>query len=183
MNPKKLVKVIKSLVEIEVAKTQEQFLKNTFPKILEEAVSNRMKYSKVSKVKTKDVDPFSLAEAVLENDRKDKSNTIQYTKNTILNEVLNQTAVAAQEPNIEKTVTFGTHNVPLGTEAPVGSSLGLKDTMAQKMGYGDLTNGQGLKPKGLGVETGIPQLDKVLNRDNTALVKAMSEKKRFRPGA
>ena len=66
MDSKKLVKVIKSLVEVEVAKKQEQFLKNVFPKILEEEVSKRMKHTKVSKEETNDVDPFSLAEAVLE---------------------------------------------------------------------------------------------------------------------
>ena len=49
MDSKKLVKVIKSLVEVEVAKKQEQFLKNVFPKILEEEVSKRMKHTKVSK--------------------------------------------------------------------------------------------------------------------------------------
>jgi len=183
MDSKKLVKVIKSLVEVEVAKKQEQFLKTTFPKILEEEVKKRMKQTKVSKKETKDVDPFSLAESVLENDRKQTQTAekVHYTKNAALNEVLNQTAV--QEPNMDKTVTFGTHNVPMGAEAPVGSSLGLKDTMAQKMGYGDMNpNGRGAKPQGLGVKTGLPGLDKILNRDNTALVKAMSNKQRFRPG-
>tara|TARA_B100000029_G_scaffold315513_1_gene307929 strand:+ start:879 stop:1442 length:564 start_codon:yes stop_codon:yes gene_type:complete len=187
MDSKKLVKVIKSLVEVEVAKKQEQFLKTTFPKILEEEVKKRMKQTKVSKKETKDVDPFSLAEAVLEKDRAENSNTesseeIKYTKNAILNEVLNQTAVA--EPDIDKTVSFGTHNVPMGSEAPVGVSLGLKDSMAQKMGYGDLqAQGRGASPKGLGVQTGLAGLDKILNRDNTELVKAMSNKERFRPGA
>ena len=187
MDSKKLVKVIKSLVEVEVAKKQEQFLKNVFPKILEEEVSKRMKHTKVSKEETNDVDPFSLAEAVLEKDRagssdKEPSDKIKYTKNAILNEVLNQTAVA--EPDIDKTVTFGTHNVPMGAEAPVGVSLGLKDSMAQKMGYGDLqAQGRGACPKGLGVQTGLEGLDKILNRDNSQLVKAMSKKERFRPGA
>ena len=185
MDSKKLVKVIKSLVEVEVAKKQEQFLKNVFPKILEEEVNKRL--GQVQKSESPNVDPFSLAEAVLEKDRagssdKEPSDKIKYTKNAILNEVLNQTAVA--EPDIDKTVTFGTHNVPMGAEAPVGVSLGLKDSMAQKMGYGDLqAQGRGASPKGLGVQTGLAGLDKILNRDNSQLVKAMSKKERFRPGA
>ena len=43
MDSKKLVKVIKALVEAEVSKRQEVFLKKTFPKILDEAVKARMK--------------------------------------------------------------------------------------------------------------------------------------------
>ena len=43
MDSKKLIKVIKALVEAEVSKRQEVFLKKTFPKILDEAVKARMK--------------------------------------------------------------------------------------------------------------------------------------------
>ena len=43
MNSKKLVKVIKTLVEAEVAKKHESFMKKTFPKILEEAVNTKIK--------------------------------------------------------------------------------------------------------------------------------------------
>jgi hypothetical protein len=41
--------------------------------------------------------------------------------------------------------------------------------MAAKMGYGDM--GTGPKKTGLGVKTGLPGLDRVLNRDNSELVK------------
>ena len=43
MDSKKLVKVIKALVEAEVSKRQE-FLKKTFPKILDEAVKKNENY-------------------------------------------------------------------------------------------------------------------------------------------
>ena len=43
MDSKKLVKIIKTLVEAEVAKRHEVFLKKTFPKILDEAVKRKMK--------------------------------------------------------------------------------------------------------------------------------------------
>ena len=42
MNSKKLIKVIKTIVEAEVAKKQETFLRKTFPKILEEEVNKRL---------------------------------------------------------------------------------------------------------------------------------------------
>ena len=64
MDSKKLVKVIKALVEAEVSKRQEVFLKKTFPKILDEAVKARMKT--ITSKKTNEVDPFSLANAVLD---------------------------------------------------------------------------------------------------------------------
>ena len=72
-----------------------------------------------------------------------------------------------------KTVTFGTHNVPLGQQ-PVGTNAvsNMRQTMAQQMGYGDMMNaGGGSKTGGLGVQTGLPGLDKILNRDNSELVK------------
>ena len=48
----------------------------------------------------------------------------------------------------------------------------MRQTMAQQMGYGDMMNaGGGSKTGGLGVQTGLPGLDKILNRDNSELVK------------
>ena len=59
MNSKKLIKVIKTIVEAEVAKKQETFLRKTFPKILEEEVNKRL--GQVQKSESPNVDPFSLA--------------------------------------------------------------------------------------------------------------------------
>ena len=42
MNNKQLIKVIKALVEVEVAKKQELFLSKTFPKILEAEVRKKL---------------------------------------------------------------------------------------------------------------------------------------------
>ena len=42
MNNKQLIKVIKTLVEVESAKQQERFLSKTFPKILAEEVRRRL---------------------------------------------------------------------------------------------------------------------------------------------
>jgi len=43
--------------------------------------------------------------------------------------------------------------------------------MAAQIGYGDMPGANGARQGGLGVQTGLPGLDKILNRDNSALVK------------
>ena len=45
----------------------------------------------------------------------------------------------------------------------------MRTQMAAKMGYGDVSRGP--SKQGLGVNTGLPGLDKILNRDNSSLVK------------
>jgi hypothetical protein len=123
----------------------------------------------------------------------------QFTKNQTLNDILNQTQPfsAAQrtagpvgggtsvldnfqsepinegyvnshipnymdaEPDIDNTISYG------------GNALGgvesMRAQMAAKMGYGDMG---GVPSKGgLGVSTGLAGLDRILNRDNSELVK------------
>ena len=63
---------------------------------------------------------------------------------------------------MDKTVEFTSQ----GAGAGVG---GLRTQMAHKMGYGEVTTRQ--NKTGLGVQTGLPGLDKILNRDNSELVK------------
>ena len=64
--------------------------------------------------KTEEVDPFSLANAVLDEDRKESQPVVEnqtYTKNPMLNQVLNETLQSGVTDTMDKTVTFGTHNV------------------------------------------------------------------------
>jgi hypothetical protein len=191
MNNKQLIKVIKTLVEVETAKQQERFLSKTFPKILEEEVNKRLAEVKGGVVSVPSpqvvqedvIDPFEQAELALEEQR--QTPTKKLSNNPILNEVLNNTKpfskeqrsstpgggksvldnLPQQQPiqeSMDKTVQF----TSLGAGAGVG---GLKTQMAHKMGYGDVAT----KPNktGLGVRTGLPGLDKILNRDNSTLVK------------
>jgi hypothetical protein len=190
MNNKQLIKVIKTLVEVETAKQQERFLSKTFPKILAEEVNKRLKEVKggvappSTQVVSEGIDPFQQVELALEQERA-TTPTKKLSNNPILNEVLNQTEpfskaqrsstpgggksvldnLPQQQPiqeSMDKTVEFTSQ----GAGAGVG---GLKTQMAHKMGYGDVAT----KPNktGLGVRTGLPGLDKILNRDNSALVK------------
>ena len=172
MDTKKLIKLVKVLVEAEVAKKQEQFLTKTFPKILEEEVNKRMKTVAPSKVE--EVDPFSLANAVLEEDRKQVEPQKQFSKNPVLNEAI---ASARGFDHMDKTVSFGTQDVAMGGGVPPN----LQQSMAAKLGYGNM--GSTPQKQGLGVKTGLAGLDRILNRDNSALVKAFDKKKGpWRPG-
>ena len=181
MDSKQLVKVIKTIVEAEVAKKHEQFLTKTFPKILEEEVSRRMKSTPKVVEETTEVDPFEQAELVLQEERKQPQK--QFTKNAVLNEVLNNTQpfTSAQRKggmeqksvldsfkqpvneSIDKTVTFNQQGAGAGLE-------GMRASMAAQMGYGDMKS-SGVRKTGLGVQTGLPGLDRILNRDNSELVK------------
>ena len=181
MNNKQLVKVIKTLVEAEVAKKHEQFLTKTFPKILEEEVSRRMKSTTQPIIEeTMDVDPFERAELALQEERTQP--TKQFTKNQAINEALNNTKPftaeqrkggvgqksvldSFQQPineSMDKTVTFNQQ----GAGAGIG---GMRASMAAQMGYGDIK--QQPSKTGLGVRTGLAGLDRILNRDNSELVK------------
>ena len=211
MNNKQLIKVIKALVEAEVAKKQELFLSKTFPKILEAEVSKRLlEVTKTSKkvLKKKVQDPFDMANEAL---RMEQSATVvpiqentqapqrTFSKNAVLNQVLNQTTPFSKaqrsgqgggasvldslpqqtqqpiveenthipsymdaEPDIDQTVSMGTSLGAGGTEA-------LRAQMAHKMGYQQMASTQ--SKTGLGVQTGLPGLDRILNRDNSELVK------------
>ena len=205
MDSKQLVKIIKVIVEAEVAKKQEHFLTNTFPKILEEEVTRRLNIlleskSKVNVKPTKvveEVDPFEMANRVLQQERQQPKK--EFTKNPVINEILNQTTPFSKEqrvagpagvgarsvldqfqqqpvqesyvpnymdaePDIDETISF---NNPVIAQVGLGA---MRNQMAAKMGYGDM-GGSTPNKGGLGVTTGLPGLDRILNRDNSELVK------------
>ena len=93
----------------------------------------------------------------------------QFTKNAVINDILNQTKPFSQtginESVLDRTMTFTTQNVPMGG----GMAPDLRAQMAAQMGYGDFSRGP--QPNGLGVQTGNDVLDKALNRDYSELVK------------
>ena len=188
METKQLVKVIKTIVEAEVAKNHEKFLTKTFPKILEEEVNKRLKEvkggivpSSTQLVEDNVIDPFKQAELALQEERTQPKR--QFTKNEVLNEVLNNTKPFSSDErkgtipsksvldnfqsvneSMDKTVQF--------TQQGAGAGLdGMKASMAAQMGYGDMPSVGGTKQGGLGVQTGLAGLDRILNRDNSALVK------------
>ena len=189
MKQKQLIKVVKALVEVEVAKKHENFLKNQFPAILAEAVNGTSKTSNKStnNVVSEEVDPFKMAEQVLENERTEQPKRV-LSKNEALNEALRNTKPFTKEQksggvspksvldsfqkpqvneSMDKTITFDSTNVAMGGGVPPN----LQHSMAAQMGYGDVSAAAGVKQGGLGVQTGLAGLDRILNRDNSALVK------------
>ena len=193
MNNKQLIKVIKTLVEVETAKQQERFLSKTFPKILEEEVNKRLAEVKGGLVSAPStqlsednvVDPFKMANQVLENERQEEPKR-KFSKNTAINEVLNNTQPFSKEQrsggnpqtksvldsfqkpqvneSMDKTVEFTQQGAGAGVD-------GIRASMAAQMGYSDMPGVGGKKQGGLGVTTGLAGLDRILNRDNSALVK------------
>jgi hypothetical protein len=112
-----------------------------------------------------------MAKAILGEDRtsqpKQKVENVSYTKNPVLNDILNETRMATMSGGDGefRTMNFG--------QGDMGSIVG-KTALAEKMGYGDLARGP--QPSGLGVQTGVPELDKALNRDYSELVKRFNKK-------
>lgn len=180
MDTKKLAKIIKVIVEHE--------LKKQLPTLIEEGVVAELKRRNVEEVKSKpqvteEVDPFSLATAMLEEDRQTQGETQseqivgemkQYTKNPVLNDILNKTKPfsATGTPsildenvnNMDKTVNMTTNMAQGGIEA-------MRASMKQKMGYGGVT---ATAPQ---AATGNAALDKALTRDYSELVKRFPTRK------
>jgi hypothetical protein len=112
------------------------------------------------------------------------------SKNPVLNQILNQTQPLSLSENTSKSVL---DKMPAYAGAPTEVSdstleYGTQSThtlgaqsIADKMGYGDMQPAG--KKQGLGVSTGLAGLDRVLNRDNSELIKAMDKSKgSWRPG-
>jgi hypothetical protein len=90
----------------------------------------------------------------------------QFSKNPMINQILNETKGGIpQGDGGFRTMNFG--------QSDMGSIAG-RTAIADKMGYGDLAKGP--SPTGLGVQTGVPELDKALNRDYSELVKRFKKK-------
>jgi hypothetical protein len=204
MDTKKLAQLIKLVVESEI--------KKQLPKLVTEEVNKRMKVLQEKKstsiIEEVEQDPFALAEAMLVKER--QSNTVQpttkpqrhFTKNSAINEILNQTQPFSSAQRTAGPVGGGSSvldnfqttqpvnesyvnsHIPNYMDAEpdidgtlnMSSTLGaggvdaMRATMAAKMGYGDM-GGSTSNRGGLGVTTGLAGLDRILNRDNSELVK------------
>jgi hypothetical protein len=158
MNTEKLLQAIQILVKEE--------LKEQLPALIKETVKAEMKKmlaegKQPAKPQSKGL---SMAKAILSDDVP-KQQAIEektYSKNPMINQILNETrtAVATGGDGGFRTMSFG--------QGDMGSILG-RTAIAEKMGYGDLAKGP--SPTGLGVNTGVAELDKAFNRDYSELVK------------
>jgi len=165
MNTDKLLKAIQILIKEE--------LKEQLPALINEGVKAEMKKmlaegKQPAKPKTTGL---SMAKAMMEDESIEESvqmnsSAKQFSKNPMINQILNETAMApVSNDGGFRTMNFG--------QSDMGSVVGIT-AVAEKMGYGDLARGP--QPSGLGVQTGVPELDKALNRDYSELVKRFNKK-------
>ena len=154
MNTDKLLHAIQILVKEEI--------KQQLPGIIKEVVRTEMK-----KVLTEQKQPkntgLSMAKAILGDEEPkivETKSKETFSKNPMINQILNETKAAVANDGGFRTMSFG--------QADMGSIVG-RTAMAEKMGYGDFTKGP--QSTGLGVQTGVAELDKAFNRDYSELVK------------
>ena len=168
MDTDKLLKAIQILIKEE--------LKEQLPALIKESVQKEVKRL-LSEGKQpapkKESAGISMAKAILGDEPIVES--IQqravpqktFSKNPMINQILNETAMkpATAGDGGFRTMSFG--------QGDMGSIVG-RTAIAEKMGYGDMAKGP--SPTGLGVQTGVPDLDKALNRDYSELVKRFKKK-------
>jgi hypothetical protein len=153
MNTDKLLEAIQILVKEEV--------KKQLPSIIKEVVKSELK-----KVLTEQKQPkntgLSMAKAILEDEQPTivQAQTKEFSKNPMINQILNETRAASTNDGGFRTMSFG--------QGDMGSIVG-RTAIAEKMGYGEFAGGG--QKSGLGVQTGNESLDKALNRDYSELVK------------
>ena len=161
MDMDKLLEAIQILIKEE--------LKEQLPALIKEGVKAEMKkmLSETKVAPKPQSKGISMAKAILEDEPIKESvaskviPTKQFSKNPMINQILNETKGGIpQGDGGFRTMNFG--------QEDMGSIVG-KTALSEKMGYGDMARGP--QPTGLGVQTGVPELDKALNRDYSELVK------------
>jgi len=154
MNTDKLLQAIQILVKEE--------LKQQLPTLIKEAVRSEMKKVLAEQKQPKNTG-LSMAKAILgeETSKIVETKEKEFSKNPMINQILNETRTAAVNSDGGfRTMSFG--------QSDMGSIVG-RTAMAEKMGYGEFTGGA--QKSGLGVQTGVAELDKAFNRDYSELVK------------
>jgi hypothetical protein len=161
----KLLEAIQILVKEE--------LKEQLPALIKEGVKAEMKkmLSETKVAPKPQSKGISMAKAILGDEPIQESvqtevPTKQYSKNPMINQILNETRGGIpQGDGGFRTMNFG--------QGDMGSIVG-KSAIAEKMGYGEMAKGP--QPTGLGVNTGVAEIDKALNRDYSELVKRFKKK-------
>lgn len=209
---KKLSKVIKEVVsrEVKPLKEENKKLKKKIKLLEQQEVQNIqerpvqestfMDDDFVNKTEVNNGQPtFSsnpvinqvLAETAKNYNPKKDNSPIQPQQTTQDPQMLNE--VSSNEEGMEEYPTMN-HNLkpqPNGIGMSEGGAEQVKQNLRAKMeaefrqnGGVDVPSGRP-NPNGLGVKTGLEGLDRVLNRDNSELVKKMEQSKKepFRPGA
>jgi hypothetical protein len=192
MNTDKLIKAIQIIVAEEI--------KSVLPKLVKEGVKKEMvkllkenKQLREALKPTKKVvptEPTFMDDAINEITQPQPQQRM-LSRNPVLNQILNQTTPLSISENTTKSVLDNIQPTYAGAPTEVSSGtmdFGTQSThtlgaqsIADKMGYGDMQPAG--KKQGLGVSTGLAGLDRILNRDNSELIKAWDKSKGpWRPG-
>lgn len=163
MDTDKLLKAIQILVEAEV--------KKQLPKIVAEVIGFNQKRGMVETITEKPITAIkktpSIAKAILGETKVNKVDNVQYTKNPVLNQILNETrATSYAGVSNDGYEEWPTMQNSISVASPNADMSSVRSQMVAKMGYGDMNTGGGL-----GVKTGNDALDKALNRNYSELVK------------
>ena len=156
MNTDKLLQAIQILVKEEI--------KQQLPALIKETIRSEMKKVLAEQKQPKHTG-LSMAKAILEEESPKviQPKQKEFSKNPMINQILNETAMNPTQVGDGgfRTMSFG--------QGDMGSIVG-RTAIAEKMGYGEFTGG-GAQKTGLGVQTGVAELDKAFNRDYSELVK------------
>jgi hypothetical protein len=166
MDTDKLLKAIQILIKEE--------LKEQLPALIKESVQKEVK--RLLSEGKQPVQPkntgLSMAKAMMEDEPIQESVQQKvapqktFSKNPMINQILNETRGGIpQGDGGYRTMNFG--------QGDMGSLVG-GTALAEKMGYGEMAKGP--SPTGLGVNTGVAEIDKALNRDYSELVKRFKKK-------
>lgn len=151
MDTNKLFKAIQIIVQEEVKKQVSIIKEEVRKEVLAEVKKSQPAKPQQSSLKSlveESADPFDLANKILSRDREEK----QYTKNPMLNQVLNETAMAGVRPN------FSQDNGEWGTITP------------EMIGYGNPQMGfQPQYDNSPAISTGNDILDKAIARSAKVL--------------
>jgi hypothetical protein len=167
MDTDKLLKAIQILIKEE--------LKEQLPALIKESVKaevKRLLSEGKQPASKKESTGISMAKAILgdgpiqESIAQNVTPQKQFSKNPMINQILNETKGGIpQGDGGFRTMNFG--------QGDMGSIAG-RTAVADKMGYGEMVKGP--QPTGLGVNTGVAEIDKALNRDYSELVKRFNKK-------
>ena len=160
---KKILKVIKSIVEVEIAKEREYLLTNIFPKLLQEQLTENTPTTKTRRYddgSNKIISKNKILDEILKSTKpftpeersgKSSSSVLDVFENSQV-----QNSYIPSYESAEPDIDMGTISNPIG----IGTSY-----------VGSVQNNTQPNSGGLGVKTGLAGLDRILNRDNSELVK------------
>jgi hypothetical protein len=169
MNTDKLLKAIQILIREEI--------KLQLPKIVKQIQESNTKHSPKKSAESLEMIDILSEDNILEEMDDDVTPQKKFTNDPMINKILNETAKsykgAPVETGYEDWKTVDGNKILSG--AANGNPTVDRASMAAKLGYGDLATGP--SSQGLGVKTGLSGLDRILNRDNRELVRAMMKKR------